>query len=77
MDLLTGLRLRLTRNCLFNKKWKHEEIPSINFINIIRTNFSYETSFQQHFSSYMYVKKRHSYEKFVRKMLMKSRLSAF
>jgi len=50
---------------------KPRAIPTVNFINIIRTNFSYETLFQQLFSSYMYVKKRHSYEKFVRKMLMK------
>jgi len=43
----------------------------VNFINIKRANFSYETSFWQLFSSYMYVKKLRSYEKFVRLMLMK------
>jgi len=44
---------------------------AVNFINNLRTNFSYETSFRQLFSRYMYVKKQRSYEKFVRKMLMK------
>jgi len=33
--------------------------------------FFIRTLFQQLFSSYMYVEKRHSYKKFVRKMLMK------
>ncbi len=45
--------------------------PAVNFINVERTNFSYETSFWQLFSSDMYVKKRRSYEKFVRLTLMK------
>jgi hypothetical protein len=30
---------------------------AVNFINNLRTNFSYETSFRQLFSRYMYVKK--------------------
>jgi len=33
----------------------------VNFINVKRANFLYETLLQQLFSSYMYVKKRHSY----------------
>jgi len=48
--------------------------PGVNFINILLTNFSYKG----HFGSFFYVHvtreklpKRHSYEKFVRKMLMK------
>jgi len=44
---------------------------SVNFINIKRTNFLSETLFRQLFSSYMYVKKRRSYEKFVHLTLMK------
>jgi len=42
----------------------------VNFINVKSTNFSYEMSFWQLFSSDMYVKKRCSYEKFVRLKLM-------
>jgi len=38
--------------------------PSVNFINILSTNFSYE-------SARILLPKRRSYEKFVRKMLMK------
>ncbi len=45
--------------------------PCVNFINIKRANFLYKTSFRQLFSSYMYVKKRHLYEQFVRFTLMK------
>jgi len=30
--------------------------PAVNFINVKRANFSYETSLRQLFSSYMYVK---------------------
>ena len=44
---------------------------SVNFINVKRTNFSYEHCFGSFFSSYMYIEKWHSYKKFVRKMLMK------
>jgi len=40
--------------------------PTVNFINNLRRNFLYETSFWQLFSRYMYVKKRRLYEKFVR-----------
>ncbi len=48
--------------------------PSVNFINILRTNFFVRTSFLQFF--YVHVTreklpKQHSYEKFVCKMLMK------
>jgi hypothetical protein len=39
----------------------------VNFINVKRERFSYK----HHFSSYMYVKKWRSYEKFVRLTLMK------
>jgi hypothetical protein len=45
--------------------------PVVNFINVKRTNFSYERRISAAFSSYTYVEKRRSYEKFVRKMLMK------
>ena len=54
----------------FNKS----ESPVVNFINIVCTNFSYD----RHFGSFSLVTytqkklpKRHLYEKFVRKMLMK------
>jgi len=43
----------------------------VNFINVKRTRFSYKMLFWQLFSSYMYIKKRRSYKKFVRKILMK------
>jgi len=43
----------------------------VNFINVKRTNFLYECRVLAAFSSYMYVEKRHLYEKLVRKMLMK------
>jgi len=48
--------------------------PAVNFINNLRTNFSYEMSFRQLFSRYMYVKKT----TFVRKirMLMLMKLTA-
>jgi len=42
-----------------------------NFINVKRTNFSYKCRVLAAFSCYMYVEKRRSYKKFVRKMLMK------
>jgi hypothetical protein len=45
--------------------------PLVNFINVKRTNFLYERHISAAFSSYMYVEKRCSYEKFVHKMLMK------
>ncbi len=45
--------------------------PGVNFINIKRANFLYETSFWQLFSSYMYMKKWRLFEKFVRLRLMK------
>jgi hypothetical protein len=48
-----------------------KSIPEVNFINIKRTNFSYKCHVLEAFSSYMYVEKRHLYEKFVCKMLMK------
>jgi len=48
-------------------KWR----TGVNFINILRTNFLYELHISAAFSSYMYVEKRRSYEKFVRIMLMK------
>jgi len=43
----------------------------VNFINVKRTNFSYEHRISAASSSYMYVEKRRSYEKFVRLTLMK------
>jgi len=43
----------------------------VNFINVFRTNFSYEHHFSSFFSSYMYVEKRRMYENFVRLTLMK------
>ncbi len=43
----------------------------VNFINVKRTNFSYEDCVSAAFSSYMYVEKRRSYVKFVRLKLMK------
>jgi len=49
----------------------HHFRPEFNFINVKRTNFSYEMLFQQLFSSDMYIKKWRLYEKFVRLMLMK------
>jgi len=48
------------------KKNSVKKTTAVNFINNLRTNFSYETSFRQLFSRYMYVKKQRSYEKFVR-----------
>ncbi len=51
--------------------------PGVNFINTLRTNFLYETLFWQLFSSYKYVNKRHSYEKFVHLMLMKLTMGGF
>jgi len=45
--------------------------PAVNFINVKRTNFSYECRISAAFSSYMYTEKRRSYKKFVCKMLMK------
>ncbi len=45
--------------------------PGVNFINIKRTNFSYKRRVLAAFSSYMYIEKWRSYEKFVRKMMMK------
>jgi len=46
-------------------------IAAVNFIKVKRTSFSYECIVLAAFSSYMYVEKWRSYEKFVRKMLMK------
>jgi len=43
----------------------------VNFINDKRTNFLYEHHVLAAFSSYMYVEKWRSYEKFVCKMLIK------
>jgi len=45
--------------------------PTVNFINNLRTNFSYETSFRQLFSRYMYVKKTTFVQKICTFMLMK------
>jgi len=45
--------------------------PIVNFINDKRTNFSYECHISAAFSCYMNVEKQCSYEKCVRKMLMK------
>jgi len=47
------------------------DYPVVNFITVKRTIFSYEHCVLAAFSSYMYVEKWCSYEKFVRKMLMK------
>jgi len=41
--------------------------PGVDFINILRTNFSYE----RRFSSYVLALSKNSYEKFVPKTLMK------
>jgi hypothetical protein len=43
----------------------------VNFINVKRTIFLYERRILAAFSSYIYVEKRRSYKKFVRKMLIK------
>ncbi len=48
-----------------------KSIPVVNFINVKRTNFLYEHGILAAFSSYMYVEKRLSYKKFVRKMFVK------
>jgi len=48
---------------------------AVNFINVKRTNFSYERHVLAAFSTYMFVEKRRSYEKCVRKMLMKLTLA--
>jgi len=45
--------------------------PGVNFINVKHANFLYERRFGSFFSSYLYVEKRHLYEKFVRLTLMK------
>jgi len=52
------------------KTYKHR-FPTVNFINVKRTNFSYKRRILAAFSSYMYVEKLRSYENFVHKMLMK------
>ncbi len=39
----------------------------VNFINVLRTNFSYK----RHFSSYILALSKNAYKKFVDKMLMK------
>jgi len=44
---------------------------AVNFINILRARFSYESLFGSFFSSYVLAKKALSYKKCVRKMLMK------
>jgi len=44
---------------------------AVNFINVLRTNFLYKRCISAAFSSYMYIEKRRSYEKCIRKMLMK------
>jgi len=49
----------------------HQRPSGLNFINVLRTNFSYECQISAAFSSYMYVEKQRSYEKFVRLTLMK------
>ncbi len=46
-------------------------ISVVNFINVKRTYFSYEHCVLAALTSHMYVGKRHSYKKFVCKMLMK------
>ena len=46
--------------------FKNQARPSVNFINVKRTNFSYKRSVSAAFSSYMYVEKRHLHKKFVR-----------
>jgi len=61
-----SIALRKTSGVNFTKLSPSEKMPAVNFINNLRTNFSYETSFRLLFSRYMYVKKRRSYEKFVR-----------
>ncbi len=52
-------------------KSKENNFAVVNFINVKRTNFSYERRVSAAFSSYTYVEKRRSYGKFVLKMLMK------
>ncbi len=59
--------------CLLKKVLSYK-FPTVNFINIIRTNFLYEHSFDSFFYIHVTRKKlpkQHSYEKFVRIMLMK------
>ncbi len=51
--------------------WFEYQLPVVIFINVKSTNFLYKRCVLAAFSSYMYVKKRRSYEKFVRKILMK------
>jgi hypothetical protein len=50
---------------------------AVNFINVKRTNFLYEHHVLAAFSTYMYIEKQRSYEKFIRKMLMKLTLRRF
>jgi len=71
-------KLKVQKGCV--KKLWHEEAaseklvklsPSVNLINVKRANFSYKCCILAAFSSYIYIKKRCLYEKFVHKMLMK------
>ncbi len=63
---------------LLIRKWS-KDLPGVNFINIIRANFSYECLFGSFLRTYVrtYVEKScridnvRTYKKFVRKMLMK------
>jgi len=50
------LREAFAQLFFFNRKFL-KMTPAVNFINNLRTNLSYETSFRQLFSRYMYVKK--------------------
>jgi len=63
----TGFSFKRTKEKLIRPKKR----SGVNFINVFRANFKVQASFQQLFSSYMYVEKQRLYEKFVRKMLMK------
>jgi len=55
----------------FHGFWQAKFTSVVNFINFKCTNFLYKRRVSAAFSSYMYVEKQCSYEKFVHKMLMK------
>ena len=52
---------------LERERWRNIHKYKVNFINILRTNFSYE----RHFSSYILALSKNLYEKFARFTLMK------
>ncbi len=59
-----SLSEKYMKNCTSDTNGQRQ---GVNFINVLRTNFSYE----HQFSSYVLALSKNLYEKFVRKTLMK------